>query len=103
MITNYCNSFFEKNFQSVEPLIWNGDLKRFGALIYTLVEAGYIEIEKLNTGKINFNRLSKLVLKHFKFEKQADQVYLSKVLNSESDKFDETFYKKIKVLNRVSS
>lgn len=102
MITNYCTSFFEQDSPSIEPIIWNGELKRFGAIIISLVEGGYIEIGKLNTGKFNFNRLSKLVLKHFKFENMPDQVYLSKVLNSENNKFDDVFYKQVKIPNRVT-
>ncbi len=99
----FCTEFFEGKPINEEPIIWKSETKRFGALIFALVEAGYIEIEKLNTGKYNFNKLSKLVLKHFKFEKQPDQVYLSKVINAESEKFDEAFYISIKIPNRITS
>lgn len=98
-IIEFCNDYFENKSSAVESILWKGDLKRFGAIFYTLMEQGYILSKTGKNGKVNYSAYAKLLISHFKFDQKTDYAYLARLVNGEDDKFESDFYHKIKVPN----
>ena len=74
-----------------EKLKWIGKPSQLGFIIGKLAELGYIEAPTHKSGDINYTYFAKLVKSTF--ECQTTEASLSKYLNLESDKGQETVRK----------
>lgn len=95
---NYCEEFRKEKKQiEFDPIYWKGDVKRFGAIINTLIELEYIEANRKPNGEVNYNETARQLKKIFKFNTDYKEKYLSEIINPESEKFGGEFSKKIKI------
>lgn len=78
----------EKNDDFSEKLKWIGKPSQLGFIIGSLAQLGYLEVPRHKTGEINYNQFAKLVKSTFQID--TTEATLSKYLNLDSDKGQET-------------
>jgi hypothetical protein len=101
IVLNYCEEFGRSESVSIDKVKWNGDLRRFGAIFYKLIETEYISAPKRNNNKINFTELERIFKGVFQFSKK-DVATLKDYLNPNDEKFHDDFYRSLNIthLNR---
>lgn len=86
--SNYVNN--QKSSENIK-LKWIGKPSQLGFIIANLVDLGYLEAPLHKDGEINFTQLAKLVIETFEIESTENT--LSKYLNLNSEKGQETIRK----------
>lgn len=85
------NAIMKNNEEESNKLKWVGKPSQLGFIISNLVSMGYIESPLKKDGEINYTQLAKLVKETF--ETETTESTLSKYLNLESEKGQETVRK----------